>query len=148
MTSTLPFAPAAARDYLLSKSEYTALGIQSTTTRDLPREITGVCVLIRAIRADGTDPFLRKPRLQLDILAPKLEILGGTTDPEELAWDAAAMAGQLLGRARNVVFREAAWTGKWIEGPLSGGTDISRGEDNPLYRAIIRIDMKMHASRA
>lgn len=148
MTPPIPFAPGAVREFLLAQSQYTALNVQSTTTRDLPEQITGPCVLIRAVRTDGSDPFLRRARIQVDVVVPKLEILGGTTDPDELAWNIAAVAGQLLGRAANVSFRGAAWAGKWYEGPLSGGTDTSRGADNPLYRVLIRVDIKMHGARS
>jgi len=148
MTAPVPFAPGAVREFLLAQAQYTALNVQSTTTRDLPEEITGPCVLIRAVRTDGTDPFLRRSRIQVDVVVPKLEILGGTVDPDELAWDIAATAGQLLGRAANISFRDAAWAGKWVEGPLSGGTDISRGADNPLYRVLVRVELKMRAPRS
>ncbi len=147
MTSPIPFAPGAVREFLLAQAQYTALGVQSTSTRDLPSVITGVCVQIRSVRTDGEDPFLRRPRIQIDAWAPKIEILGGSTDPEEAAWDVAAMAGQLIGRARNVSWRGAAWSGSWFEGPLTGPPDSSRGADMPLYRAISRCDLKMHAPR-
>lgn len=147
MTPPVPFAPGAARAFLIAQTQWIALGVQSTTTRELPDKITGACVFIRAPRNTGTDPFLRRPRIQVDCLVPKIDILGGTTDPEELAWDVAAMAGQLLGRARNVSFRGSAWSGDWYEGPITAPTDESRGADNPLFRSIVRVELKMHAPR-
>ena len=92
--------------------------------------------------------MLRKPLLVVNAWVPKWEILGGTTDPDEVAWDVAALAGQLIGRARNIAFRESAWSGDWKTGPIVPDPDITRGVDNPLYRAFVTVEMKLREKPA
>jgi len=144
----VPFAPGAARLFLIGQAEFTALvPASSVTTREAPDPITGPFVTIRAPGNVGTDPLLRKPLIQVDAWVPKLEILGGTTDPEEIAWDIAAMAGTLLCRAKAQEFRGSAWNARWTDGPICD-IDTTRGKDQPLYRALIRVEMKLRAARA
>lgn len=147
-THPVPFAPGAARLFLVGHPEFTALvPAESVTTRDAPDPITGPFVTIRAPGNVGVDPMLRKPLIQVDAWVPKIEILGGTTDPEEVAWDVAAMAGTLLSRAKTQEFRGSAWTARWTDGPICT-VDKTRGADQPLYRALIRVEMKLRAPRA
>lgn len=147
-THPIPFAPGAARLFLIGQPEFTALvPASSVTTREAPDPITGAFVTIRAPGNVGVDPLLRKPLIQIDAWTPKLEILGGTKDPEEVSWDIAAMAATLLARARAQEFRGAAWTCRWTDGPIAS-VDTTRGADQPLYRAIVRLEMKLRASRA
>ena len=141
----LPFMPAGVRAFLTGQTQYTAL-CSHTTTRELPQSLTGPCVTIRTPVNPGGDPMKRMPLIQLDAWTPNLELLGGTVDPEEVSWDVAAMAGQLLGRARNVEFRGTAWSGNWIEGPVMF-VDTTRGVDFPLYRSMIRVELKVRAPR-
>ncbi|NKR90551.1 hypothetical protein GS483_00205 [Rhodococcus hoagii] len=147
MSAPLPFAPGAVRRFLLSKPEFTAL-VPGTavSTRELPQEITGPCVTLAAPGNVGVDPMLRKPLVQINAWTPKIEILGGTTDPEELSWNIAALAGQLLGRAHNIEFRGSAWSGRWVDGPITM-VDTQRGVDFPLFRAVVRVELKMRAPR-
>ncbi|MEV6555870.1 hypothetical protein AB0M22_09150 [Nocardia sp. NPDC051756] len=146
-TQPVPFAPGAARMFLIAQPEFTALvPASSVTTREAPDPITGPFVTIRAPGNVGVDPLLRKPLIQIDVWTPKIEILGGTTDPEELAWDIAAMAATLLARARAQEFRASAWTARWTDGPISS-IDTTRGPDQPLYRALVRLEMKLRAPR-
>lgn len=147
MSPPIPFAPGAVREYLLAQPEWSGLGLQSTTTREAPRKITGAFVIIRAPGNVGGDPMLRRPLIQVDSFVPKLEILGGTTDPDEVAWDNATWAGWLLGRARNIDFRGSAWSARWVDGPITA-VDTTRGADMPLYRAIVRAEMKIRAPHA
>ncbi|MFE2994274.1 hypothetical protein ACFXG4_04990 [Nocardia sp. NPDC059246] len=144
----IPFAPGAVRAFLIAQPSLTALvAADNITTRDLPDPITAPFVTLRAPGNVGADPFLRRPLIQVDAWAPKLEILGGTTDPEEVAWDIAAMAGELLGRARPQQFRDSAWTATWTDGPITF-VDTARGIDLPLFRATVRVELKMRAARA
>lgn len=144
----IPFAPGGVRVFLIAQPEFTALvPATSVTTREAPDPITGPYVTIRAPGNVGVDPMLRSPLIQVDAWVPKLEILGGTTDPDEVAWDIAAMAGQLLGRARPQDFRGSAWTARWTDGPITG-LDKTRGPDQPLYRATVRVELKMRAARS
>ncbi|MEU1432130.1 hypothetical protein ABZ412_34190 [Nocardia sp. NPDC005746] len=148
MSAPIPFAPGAARVFLVGQAAFTALvPAASVTTRDVPDPIRGPFVTLRGMGGSGDDPMLRTPTVQLDAWAPSLEILGGTTDPEEVAWDIAAMAGQLLGRARNIPFCGSAWSGHWRTGILTA-VDKTRGPDQLIFRATIRVDLKMRAARA
>ncbi|MFI6368708.1 hypothetical protein ACIBG0_39005 [Nocardia sp. NPDC050630] len=147
MTAPIPFAPGAARVFLIAQPAFTALvPADSVTTRDAPDPIIGPFVTIRAPGNVGEDPMLRKPLIQIDAFVPKHEILGGSKDPEEVAWDIAAMAGQLLGRTRPQEFRGSAWTARWTDGPITS-VDKTRGADQPLYRATVRVELKMRAAR-
>lgn len=143
----LPFAPGAVRLFLIAQPPFTALvPAESVSTRDAPDPITGPFVTLRAPGNVGSDPMLRSPLVQLDAWAPKHEILGGDIDPEEVAWNIAAMAGQLLGRARAQEFRGSVWSARWTDGPISI-VDKTRGVDQPLYRATVRVELKMRAPR-
>jgi hypothetical protein len=147
MTAPIPFAPGAVRLFLVNQPAFTALvPAASVSTRDAPDPITGPFVTIRAPGNVGVDPLLRSPLIQIDAWVPKLEILGGTKDPEEIAWDIAAMAGQLLGRVRSQEFRGSAWKARWTDGPITS-VDKTRGADQPLFRATVRVELKMRAAR-
>lgn len=143
----IPFAPGAVRAFLIAQPAVTAMvPAASITTRDLPDPINGPYVTLRAPGNVGEDPMLRKPIVQIDVWAPKIEILGGTTDPEELAWNIAATAGELLARARPQEFRGSGWKARWTDGPITF-VDKARGPDFPLYRATVRVELKLRAPR-
>lgn len=143
MTITTPFAPGAIRDFLVHNEEFTAaLPASALSTRDIPDPITGPYGTLSAPSNYGEDPMLRRPMVQLDVWVPKIEILGGTTDPEELAWNIADLAGRLVHKARIQKFRNASWRATWIDGPITD-VDTERGVDNPLFRALVRFDVKM-----
>ncbi|CCW14604.1 hypothetical protein [Rhodococcus aetherivorans] len=146
---SIPFAPGAARAYLISRPEMTALiPAGSITTRDVPQKITGPFITLRATGNVGPDPMMNKPIVQVDTWVPKAAILGGTTDPDEVAWNVSVKARDLLSRARNVRFRDAAWSGRWIDGPITFPPDVTRGVDFPLFRATCRVELKMRALSA
>ncbi|WP_159840214.1 hypothetical protein [Nocardia sp. CY41] len=146
-TAPLPFMPGAIRVFLIAQPSFTELlPAESLTTRDVPDSIGGPFATIRAPGNVGVDPLLRSPMIQLDAWVPKIEILGGLTDPEELAWDIAAMAGQLLGRARAQEFRGSTWKARWTDGPITS-VDKTRGADQPLFRATVRFEVHVRAPR-
>lgn len=149
MSTPIPFAPGAIREFLITNDDFSSL-VQpsSVTTREMPDVISAPFVTIRVPGNVGVDPTLRKPLLVVNAWVPKLEILGGDVDPDELAWNIAARAGQLIGRARNVKFRESVWTGTWKTGPIVPDPDVRRGPDNPLYRAFVTVEMKMREKPA
>ncbi|MCK8671005.1 hypothetical protein M1M07_07720 [Rhodococcus sp. HM1] len=143
MANPMPFAPGAIRKFLIDDPQITSLvPAENITTRDLPEVIAGPFITLRAPGNVGVDPMLRRPMVQVDVWCPKIEILGGTTDPEERAWDIAALAGELLGRARMQQFRNATWKAQWTDGPITF-VDVKRGPDFPLYRATVRVELKM-----
>lgn len=149
----IPFAPGAVRDYLKADVDFTAV-VPATliTTRDSPETITRPFVTVRSAVTSGPDPMLRRPLVQIDAWVPKSEILASGAhpiyaDPEEVAWDIAGLAGETIGRARSVAFRNCSWSGKWIDGPMNM-IDKSRGIDHPLYRAPVRVELTMQMSEA
>ncbi|NEW40780.1 hypothetical protein GV794_01920 [Nocardia cyriacigeorgica] len=147
MTAPIPFAPGAVRAFLIAQPRFTDLvPVEAITTRDLPDPITGPFVTLRAPGNVGVDPLLRRPLVQVDAWAPRIERLGGSVDPEELTWNISALAGQLLGRARSQEFRGSAWTAGWTDGPITS-VDKTRGADQLLFRATVRVELKMRAPR-
>lgn len=150
MNTPIPFAPGAVRLFLIGQPEFTALvPAESVTTRDVPDPITGPYVTLRAVGtgSSGDDPMLRAPIIQIDAWVPPIEIIGGSTDPEEVAWDIAAMAGQLIGKARAQEFRGSAWNGKWKTGVITA-VDKTRGPDQLIFRATVRVEIKLRAARS
>jgi len=145
MTTFTPFAPGAIRDFLINDDEFlTLVDAVNISTRDIPDPIDKPFVTISAPSNYGEDPMLRRPMIQADVWVPKIEMLGGDIDPEELAWNIADLGARLVHRAPNARrrFRNASWKATWIEGPITD-IDNERGPDTPLFRAIVRWDVKM-----
>lgn len=69
---------------------------------------------------------------------------GGPVDPEEAAWDIAAAAAAVFARARNVEYQNFHFSARVTDGPLTD-QDVTRGSGNPLYRALIRAELILHA---
>lgn len=148
MSDDLPFAPGAARLFLLADPSFLELiSAEHVTTREVPDPLRHPCMTIQATVNRGVDPMLRRPLLQIDTYTPKHEIIGGDIDPEVVSWRIAARAGRLLGRAKNIEFDGASWSGHWVEGPVTM-VDRTRGVDHPLYRALIRVELKMRTPRS
>lgn len=140
----IAFAPGAVREFLLTRDEFTSMvDPLSVTTRELPERIVKPCATIRAVGNVGVDPMLRRPLLVFNAWVPPISVMGGTTDPDEVAWDIAATVGQLIGRARNIKFRDSQWSGDWKTGPIVPDPEILRGTDLPLYRAFVTLELKM-----
>ncbi|WP_032384698.1 hypothetical protein [Rhodococcoides fascians] len=145
MTNTTPFPPGALRQFFRGNAELTALVAEDhITTRELPDVINAPFVTLAAVDNSGEDPMLRDPVVQLDVWVPKWEILGGEVEPEELAWNIADLAGRLAHTAHPDIrrFRNCTWKARWSVGPLTD-VDLERGPDLPLYRALVRWDLKM-----
>lgn len=148
----LPFAPGAAREILRASPEVTALvAADAISTRELPDPLTGPAVTIRAARTGVDNVKARRPRVMVSAWCPRAELLvdaGILTDPEELAWDIAAVCGDvlsvraLMGRGPSHTWRGASWRGELVEGPLTM-VDVERGQDQPLYRAVVQVDLRM-----
>lgn len=152
----LPFAPGAARE-ILRADEQIMLGIGNDpaliTTRELPSPLRGPAITIRAGVNRRENQALSKIRLLISVWVPKAEILVDSTpsietDPEELSWDLAVRAGEVLdvrrvmGRGELFEFRGQQWRGQWDGGPTTM-VDLDRGPENPLYRSVIEVVMKM-----
>ena len=63
------------------------------------------------------------------------------TDPRMLAWNIAAEAGRAFTHVRSHMFEGHRYSMKTIEGPIEAPADTSRGQDSPLYRAYVRIEV-------
>lgn len=153
----LPFAPGAARELLRSDEQIMA-GIGNDpaliTTRELPDPLTGpAAITIRAGVNRRENAHLSKIRLLISVWVPKAELLVDLTppiltDPEELSWDLAVRAAEvldmkrLMGRGELFTFRGQQWRGMWDGGPTTM-VDLERGPENPLYRSVIEVVMKM-----
>lgn len=154
MKTRIPFAPGAVRDLLKQDVDFTdVVPAHRITTRDLPEVIERPFVTCRSASTTGLgDPKLRAPLVQIDVWVPKAEILTAGpdpihADPEEVAWDIAGLAGEIVGRARAVPFRHCSWRGTWVDGPMNM-IDTTRGVDSPLYRAPVRVELTMSMSTA
>lgn len=151
----LPFAPGAAREILRANEDYLALVPDPswTTTSYLPKPLTHPCVTIRAAANPRQNTKMSRVLCHLNVWVPKPELLvelepAIEIDPEELAWNIAALAAETLNGAavmgRRPAFRYegAVWRGEWVSGPTTMA-DVSRGHDNPLERALVEINMKV-----
>ena len=67
----------------------------------------------------------------------------GGLEPEEVAWDIAAAAARVFDHARNVVWRNVAYSGRVELGPMPG-SDLTRSESEPVYWALVRADLTAH----
>lgn len=133
----IPWLPPAIRQLLLADAAFTAACEGRVSTR-LPSTVT-FCAQIRVpgLNATSGDGVAWSPLVQVDgWCAPGIP----GVDPEQKAWDIAALAGRILGRARNITIGTMSYSGRLVEGPLPD-VDTSRGESSPLYRAIIRAEL-------
>ncbi|AON97380.1 tail terminator [Gordonia phage Nyceirae] len=152
----LPFAPGAARE-ILRTDEQIVEGIGNDpaliTTRELPDPLRGPAMTIRAGVNRRENASLSKIRLLISVWVPKAELLVDLappvlTDPEELSWNLAVRAAEvldmkrLMGRGELFTFRGQQWRGQWDGGPTTM-VDLERGPENPLYRSVIEVVMKM-----
>ena len=159
LMAALPFAPGAARELLRQNEDFiTLVGDDPAliTTRELPSPLEQPVVTIQASVNRRENIQLSKVRLMLSVWVPRIEILVDgdpptPMDPEELAWNIAAAAGQILdqrrmmGQGPSFVFRGASWRSQWDAGPTTM-VDLARGPENPIYRAVIEVVMKVGAN--
>lgn len=149
----LKFAPGAAREVLRANTEWSELlpDPSQTTTRELPNPLTAPCVTIVAPGNNRINLRQSQVRLMVNVWVPKAEVLQDMTpaidtDPEELSWDIAALAADILdmkavmGRGKAFQFRGQTWRGQWINGPITM-VDTERGQDDPLFRSIVEVVM-------
>lgn len=141
----MPYVPGLLIRHLLDHKNFTELlHGGEVSTRTIPDPLTRPHVTIKTIPgAGGDDPMLRTFLVQITPWAPSRETSGIDEDPEVTVWNLAATAGEILGRARNVVLDERhAWTTRWVEGPFNLD-DTEQGIDRPVYYAPIRIRFQM-----
>lgn len=138
----LPFVPGMVRAFLVADPTWTAEIPAARTATRAPSSATAPFAVIKAPPAIPVEASAGawSPLVQIECYAPA----GATPDPEVIAWRGAALAAALLSRARNVPYQNARWSARVVDGPLTD-VDVSRGAGNPLYRALIRAELRVHA---
>lgn len=154
ITRKTPFVPGAARELLRSTPELVELigdDPSSITTRELPDPLTRPVITIFTGVNRRENLELSRARLLVSVWVPKAEILvdqGITVDPEELSWDIADLTGRIfdqhrmMGRRGGFEWRGMRWRAEWDAGPTTL-VDTERGVENPLYRSVLEIVMKV-----
>lgn len=136
---TLPWMPGAIRAILLADSNFTALCDRVLTRA--PQDASEPYVTVQVVGGFplAGDDVAFSPMVQVNAwCAP-----GGAVDPEVTAWNIAAQAAKTLARAKNVLYEGASYSARLTDGPLTD-VDTSRGDDVPLYRALIRAELVVH----
>lgn len=138
----LPFVPAAVRALLVAAPAFTALVPAARVTTRAPDDVTAAFVLVRP--GGGALPVevsggVWSPMVQVDAYSPG----GSSVDPEVVVWRVAATAAAVLSRARNVGYQSMHYSARVVDGPLTD-VDTSRGPSSPLYRALIRAELRVH----
>lgn len=138
----LPFVPAAVRALLAASLDFTALVPAGRITTRAPADVTTPFALVRS---PGSLPIeaaagVWSPLVQVEGFTPA----GGTVDPEVVVWRIAAAAAAILCRARNVAHEGMRFSARVTDGPLAD-VDTSRGSSAPLYRALVRAELTLHA---
>lgn len=140
----MPYVPGAVRRWLLDKPEFVALLHGGTvTTRNLPDPLVKPHVLVATVGHVGPDPMLRRLLVQVTPWVADRSVTGLPEDPDVTVWNLAATAGELLGRAKNIVIDEDhAWSSVWVDGPVQL-YDLERGPDRPLFYAPVRFQIHL-----
>lgn len=138
----LPYSPALVRALLVADPAFTALLPAGRLTTRAPADAGTVFGLVRPAGVVPIEPSAGawSPLVQVEAFCPG----GGATDPEVVVWRIAATAAAILSRARNIPFESARWSARITDGPLSD-VDTSRGSSAPLYRALVRAELTLHA---
>jgi hypothetical protein len=136
----LPWIPPAARALLLADDRFSTACAGRLSTRQ-PSDVTRpYATLSASVVPINPSAGVWSPLVQVDgWCAP-----GGLHDPEEAAWDIAVAAAAVFSRARNVAYQNIHFSARVTDGPLTD-QDLSRGTANPLYRALIRAELTLHA---
>ncbi|CAB0533673.1 hypothetical protein CIP107527_00160 [Corynebacterium diphtheriae] len=139
MRAPMPYAPGEIRKFLLQSEAFTELlHGGKVTTREVPDPLVKPHVTVAAVGHVGDDPMLRRLMIQVTPWAPGRDVSGLDEDPDVTAWNLAATAGELLGRAKNIIIDDLhAWSATWVDGPIQL-YDTSRGADKVLYYAPVR----------
>jgi hypothetical protein len=68
----------------------------------------------------------------------------GDLAPEDVAWNIAAHAARIFGRARNVNWQNVTYSSRVETGPIPGVPDLSRGDSSPVYWVFVRAELSIH----
>lgn len=142
MKPRFAYLPGQFRTLLLADAQFNeALLGGSVSCKFVPDPLVKPHVLIQAVGNNGADPLLRKVMIQVTPFVPDDDVLvrAGIEDPADLvAWNLAVRAGEVLGRAKNVVIDDdTAFSASWLEGPIQQ-YDTERGADRPIFYAPCR----------
>jgi len=140
---TLPRMDRAARAYLLTDPAFAAaVEAPRVTNGESPPTVTTpwVEILIAGNVSISGDGVAWSPLIQVNACAPK-----GYENARDIVWNLASRAAWVLGRARNVVYLNSQYSGRHTDGPLTD-VDTSRGESNPVLRAIVRAELRVQTT--
>ena len=142
--SPMAYIPGELRRWLLDRPEFVELlHGGDVTTRHLPDPLTKPQVLIATVGHIGPDPMLRRLLVQVTPWVADQSVTGLAVDPDVTVWNLATMAGELLGRARNIIIDDRhAWSANWVDGPIQL-YDVERGADRPLFYAPVRFHVHL-----
>ncbi|MEJ6013288.1 hypothetical protein WG936_05485 [Corynebacterium sp. H127] len=142
MRKPLPYIAGEIRSYLQNSKEFTdLLHGGKISTRLVPDDLQRPHVLVATTGHVGADPMARRLVVQVTPWVPGTEVSHLDEDPDVTAWNLAAMAGEILGRAKNVTIdAHTAWNATWIDGPVQL-FDLKRGADKPLFYAPVRFQI-------
>lgn len=144
MRQPMIYIPGEIRRFLSTTPEFISLLHGGRiTTREVPDPLMVPHVTVAAVGHAGDDPMLRRLMIQVTPWAPGRDVSGLDEDPDVTAWNIAATAGEILGRARNIIADDAhAWSATWVDGPIQL-YDKSRGADRVLYYAPVRFQVHL-----
>lgn len=133
--------PAAARTLLLSQTVFSSLITPDRVVFRAPPIVTTkfVTIQVPGNNSISGDDVAWSPLVQVDGFCP-----ADDENAESIVWDLAAAAATVLGRARNVFYRNISYRGRLIDGPFAAAPDVSRGQDSPLARALMRAELTVH----
>ena len=141
MTS-IPYLPGEIRQYLEADPVIQQhLHGGKITCREVPDPLRVPHITVKAVVNHGEAPLLRRPLIQVTPWVPGRDVTGIDEDPDRTAWTLAWRAGEVLGRAKNILIDEDGahtWSANWIEGPIQL-EDKTRGADRVLYYAPVRV---------
>lgn len=138
------YLPGEIRKYLLHDTEFVELlHGGKITCREVPDPLTKPHVTVKNVGNQGNDPMLRRLIIQVTPWIPSTDVTKLTEDPDITAWNLAWRAGELLGRAKNIVVDDAhAWSSVWLDGPIQA-EDKARGLDRIIYYAPVRFGVHL-----
>lgn len=139
----IPWVPGAIRQLLVADTAFmTECG--SRISSRLPSTVT-FCARVRLAGNNSLsgDGVAWSPLVQVEgWCAPGV---AGVSDPEVKAWDIAARAAAVVGRARNITYQNMTYSTRIVDGPLSD-VDTSRGDSTALYWSLVRVEVTAHVA--
>lgn len=136
----LPSFRQPARNLLLSHPTFTAVIMAERLVFKQPADVTTKFAVIQVPGNSSLsgDNVAWSPLIQVDGYCP-------ADDPaaDDIAWDIAAAAAEVFGRARNIIVGAVSYSARVID-LLAASPDVSRGPATPLARALMRAELTVH----